>query len=63
MEQKIEENNVEKSLVKKEESSLKTRNTYLIKPILKTTAGILFYVASFVVSMAVGYMFVFSVFN
>ena len=63
MDNKIEENKIEKSLVKKGETSLKTRNTYMIKPILRTTAGILFYAASFIVSMAIGYVFVFSVFN
>lgn len=63
MENKIEENKIEKSLVKKGETSLRTRNTYMIQPILKTTAGILFYAASFIVSAAIGYMFVFSVFN
>ena len=63
MENKIEENKIEKSLVKKGETSLRTRNTYVIQPILKTTAGILFYTASFIVSMAIGYVFIFSVFN
>lgn len=63
VENNIIENNIEKSLVKKGENSLKTRNTYLIKPIIQTTAGILFYVASFIVSVAIGYVFVFSVFN
>lgn len=63
MENKLEENNTEKSLVKKGENSLKRRNTYLIKPILKTTVGILFYAASFIVSIAIGYVFIFSVFN
>lgn len=60
---KIEENKSETALVKRGETSLKTRNTYMIKPILKTTAGILFYTASFIVSIAIGYVFVFSVFN
>lgn len=59
----IKENNIEKSLVKKGEKSLKPRNTYLIKPVLQTTAGVLFYVASFVVAMAFSYMFIFSVFE
>lgn len=65
MKSKIIENNTEKSLVKKGETSLKNKdkNTYIIKPILKTTVGILFYVASFVVSVAIGYTFIFSVFN
>lgn len=63
MDNKIEENKIEKSLVKKGETSLKTRNTYMIKPVLKTTAGILFYTASFIISVAVGYIFIFSVFN
>lgn len=63
MDNKIEENKIEKSLVKKGETSLKTRNTYMIKPVLKTTAGILFYAASFIISVAVGYIFIFSVFN
>ena len=59
----IKENTIEKSLVKKGEKSLKTRNTYLIKPILQTTAGVLFYAASFVLAMAISYVFVFSVFE
>ena len=59
----IKENTMEKSLVKKGETSLRTRNTYMIKPILKTTAGILFYAASFIISMTIGYAFVFSMFN
>lgn len=63
MKNKIEENKIEKSLVKKGETSLRTRNTYMIKPILNTTAGILFYAASFIVSMAISYMFIFSLFN
>ena len=58
-----EENTTEKALVKKGETSLKTRNTYMIQPILKTTVGVLFYTASFIVSMAIGYVFIFSVFN
>lgn len=65
MEPKIIENNTEKSLVKKGETSLKSKdkNTYIIKPILQTTVGIIFYIASFVVSIAIGYTFIFSVFN
>ena len=65
MEPKIVENNKEKSLVKKGETSLKNtdKNTYLIKPILQTTVGVIFYIASFVVSVAIGYTFIFSVFN
>ena len=65
MEQKIVENNKEKSLVKKGETSLKnkSKNTYIIKPILETTVGVIFYIASFIVSMAIGYTFIFSVFN
>lgn len=65
MEPKIVENNKEKSLVKKGETSLKNtdKNTYIIKPILQTTVGVLFYIASFVVSVAIGYTFIFSVFN
>ena len=59
----IQENNTEKALVKKKESGLRTRNTYLIKPILQTTVGIAFYAASFIVSMAIGYTFIFSMFN
>lgn len=59
----LEENTTEKALVKKGETSLKTRNTYMIQPILKTTVGVLFYTASFIVSMAIGYTFIFSVFN
>lgn len=65
MEQKILENNTEKSLVKKGETSLKNKdkNTYIIKPILQTTVGVIFYIASFIVSVAIGYTFIFSVFN
>ncbi len=65
MEPKIVENNKEKSLVKKGETSLKNtdKNTYIIKPILQTTVGVIFYIASFVVSVAIGYTFIFSVFN
>ncbi len=65
MEPKIVENNKEKSLVKKGENSLKNtdKNTYIIKPILQTTVGVIFYIASFVVSVAIGYTFIFSVFN
>lgn len=65
MEPKIIENNKEKSLVKKGETSLKNtdKNTYIIKPILQTTVGVIFYIASFVVSVAIGYTFIFSVFN
>ena len=65
MEPKIVENNKEKSLVKKGETSLKNTdtNTYIIKPILQTTVGVIFYIASFVVSVAIGYTFIFSVFN
>ena len=65
MEPKIVENNKEKSLVKKGETSLKNtdKNIYIIKPILQTTAGVIFYIASFVVSVAIGYTFIFSVFN
>lgn len=65
MEPKIVENNKEKSLVKKGENSLENtdKNTYIIKPILQTTVGVIFYIASFVVSVAIGYTFIFSVFN
>ena len=65
MEPKIVENNKEKSLVKKGETSLKNtdKNTYIITPILQTTVGVIFYIASFVVSAAIGYTFIFSVFN
>lgn len=65
MEPKIVENNKEKSLVKKGENSLKNtdKNTYIIKPILQTTVGVIFYIASFVASVAIGYTFIFSVFN
>lgn len=65
MEPKIVENNKEKSLVKKGETSLKNtdKNTYIIKPILQTTVGVIFYIASFIVSVAIGYTFIFSVFN
>lgn len=61
--EKIVENNIEKSLVKKGENSLRKRTTYTVSPMLKTTAGVLFYVASFVVSMAASYTLIFSLFN
>ena len=65
MEPKIVENNKEKSLVKKGETSLKNtdKNTYIRKPILQSPVGVIFYIASFVVSVAIGYTFIFSVFN
>lgn len=65
MEEKMIENNTEKSLVKKGETSLKNKdkNIYVIKPMLQTTVGVIFYIASFVVSVAIGYTFIFSVFN
>ena len=65
MEPKIVDNNKEKSVVKKGETSLRNtdKNTYIIKPILQTTVGVIFYIASFVVSVAIGYTFIFSVFN
>lgn len=59
----IKENTTEKALVTKKETALKTRNNYLIKPIIETTVGIVFYAATFIVSMAIGYTFIFSMFN
>lgn len=61
--EKTNEQPEEKSLVKKGETSLRNRNVYIIKPIFQTTAGILFYVASFILSVAAGYTLIFSVFN
>ena len=60
----IKENNIEKSLVTKGEKSL-TYNSKLMNllPYLKTAVGIIFYVSTFVVSVAIGYIFIFSVFN
>ena len=60
----INENTIEKSLVKKGKKSLtlqsKSRN---ILPILRRATGIIFYAATFIVSVAIGYIFIFSVFN
>lgn len=60
----IKENNIEKSLVIKGEGSLTSNDKHLnLIPYIKTVAGILFYVSTFIVSVAVGYIFIFSVFN
>ena len=55
MENNIKENTIEKSLIV-------NKKTQLAK-ILKTATGILFYTSTFIVSVAIGYMFIFSVFN
>lgn len=60
----IKENNIEKSLVTKGEKSLISNIKRLnLIPYIKTAVGIVFYVSTFVVSVAIGYMFIFSVFN
>lgn len=60
----IKENNIEKSLTTKGEKSLTVKNRHInILPILKTATGILFYTATFILSVAAGYIFIFSVFN
>ena len=60
----IKENNIEKSLIKKGEKSLTVRNKHRnLAPIFKTATGIIFYTATFVVSVAIGYLFIFSIFN
>lgn len=60
----IKENNIEKSLTTKGEKSLTVRNKYSnLIPLLRTATGIIFYTATFIVSVAIGYLFIFSVFN
>ncbi|MBQ9313446.1 MAG: hypothetical protein IJ220_00330 [Clostridia bacterium] len=60
----IKENNIEKSLTTKGEKSLTIKDKQKkLAPILKTATGIIFYAATFIVSIAIGYMFIFSVFN
>lgn len=62
MKEKIIENKTEKSLIKKGETSLKAKNNAVLPTVFKTTAGILFYTATFILSMAIGYTFIFSLF-
>ena len=60
----IKENLIEKSLVAKGEKSLTSNDKHLnLIPYIKTAAGIIFYISTFIVSAAVGYIFIFSVFN
>ena len=60
----IQENTIEKALIAKRKNSLSLKNNHRsIVPILKTATGIIFYTATFIVSVAVGYIFIFSVFN
>lgn len=60
----IQENNIEKSLTTKGEKSLTIRTKHKnLAPLLKTATGIIFYAATFIVSVAIGYIFIFSVFN
>ena len=59
----IVENNTEKALVAQGDSSLASKKKFNILPILKVTTGIVFYAATFIVSIAIGYIFIFSVFN
>ena len=63
MDTNLKEIITEKSLVKRGETSLRKHNAYTVKPILQTTVGVLFYVASFVVAAVIGYVAIFSVFN
>lgn len=62
MKEIIIENKTEKSLTKKGETALKVKYKELLPKVFKTTAGILFYAATFVLSMAIGYTFIFSLF-
>ncbi len=57
----IKENNIEKSLVKKSENSLNNRNVNMIKHNFNRTITILFYMASFIVSMAASAIFIFTI--
>lgn len=59
----MEENTIEKSLTTKGEQALTDKKKVDIIPILKTATGIVFYTATFIVSVAIGYVFIFSVFN
>ena len=60
----IKENNVEKSLTKKGEKQLTVHNKHKdILPIIRTATEVIFFTATFIVSVAVGYIFIFSVFN
>ena len=60
----IQENNTELSLTNKSLSSLAIPNKEKdLTHIIKTATGIIFYTASFIVSVAIGYLFIFSVFN
>ncbi len=63
METKIEENNIEKSLVKKSGTSLKNRNVNMAVSTMKITVGILFYVASFIISATASSLFIYYVFQ
>lgn len=64
MSNNIKENNIEKSLTTKGEKSLTIRSKHRnLAPFLRTATGIIFYTATFVVSVAIGYLFIFSVFN
>ncbi len=62
MKETIIENKSEKSLTKKSETALRIKNKEMLPKVFKTTAGVLFYTATFVLSMAVGYTFIFSLF-
>jgi len=60
----ITENHIEKSLITKGEKSLTMKNVRKnLAPILRTATGIVFYAATFIVSVAIGYIFIFSIFN
>ena len=60
----IKENTIEKSLVAKGEKTLTIKNKLQnLMPYMKTALGIIFYTATFIVSVAAGYIFIFSVFN
>ena len=61
METNIKENNIEKSLVKQKETSLRTRNVQIISSAAKLTIGILFYTATFIISMAISTIFIFTI--
>lgn len=61
---KIKENTIEKSLTTKGEKSLIDRIKQKdLSVIIKTATGIIFYTATFIVSVAIGYIFIFSVFQ
>lgn len=60
----IKENTIEKSMIKKGEKSLTVQNKHMnLIPFLKVATGVIFYTATFIVSVAIGYIFIFSVFN